>query len=60
VKLDIAAFAALYAIVLVSGVKAAIEETQGKRLILGTGCVLPLTAPYGNIMAARRAVEDYD
>jgi uroporphyrinogen decarboxylase len=40
--------------------KAAIEETQGKRLILGTGCVLPLTAPYGNIMAARRAVEDYD
>jgi uroporphyrinogen decarboxylase len=36
---------------------AAIEETNGKRLILGTGCVLPLTTPYGNIMAARKAVE---
>lgn len=35
----------------------AIEQTGGKRLILGTGCVLPLTTPYGNIMAARKAVE---
>jgi len=35
----------------------AIEETGGKGLILGTGCVLPLTTPYGNIMAAREVVE---
>jgi uroporphyrinogen decarboxylase len=38
-------------------VEKAIEETGGKHLILGTGCVLPLTTPYGNIMAARKAVE---
>lgn len=37
----------------------AIEETDGKRLILGTGCVMPLTTPYGNIMAARKSVEEY-
>jgi len=36
----------------------AIEQTEGKRLILGTGCVLPLTTPYGNIMAARQVVEE--
>ena len=35
----------------------ALQATQGKRFILGTGCVLPITAPYGNILAARRAVE---
>ena len=35
----------------------ALQSTQGKRFILGTGCVLPITAPYGNIMAARRSVE---
>jgi uroporphyrinogen decarboxylase len=35
----------------------AIAATEGKRLILGTGCVTPVTAPYGNLMAARRAVE---
>lgn len=35
----------------------AVEQSQGTRFILGTGCVLPTTAPYGNIMAARRAVE---
>lgn len=38
-------------------VKTAIEITGGKRLILGTGCVLPITTPYGNIIAAREAVE---
>ncbi len=37
--------------------KAAIELTEGKRFILGTGCVVPITAPYGNLMAARKAVE---
>ncbi len=35
----------------------AIRSTEGIRFILGTGCVLPVIAPYGNIMAARRAVE---
>ncbi len=38
--------------------KDAIAQTDGQRFILGTGCVLPTTAPYGNIMAARRAVEE--
>ena len=37
--------------------KDAIDQTSGKRFILGTGCVVPVTAPYGNILAARRAVE---
>lgn len=37
----------------------AIEQTGGKRLILGTGCVLPLTTPYGNIMAVRKIVEEF-
>lgn len=36
----------------------AIEQTGGSRFILGTGCVLPITAPYGNIVAARKIVED--
>lgn len=35
----------------------AIQQTQGKRFILGTGCVLPTTAPLGNIMAARQIVD---
>jgi uroporphyrinogen decarboxylase len=37
--------------------KDAIRQTDGKRFILGTGCVLPIIAPYGNIMAARKSVE---
>ena len=37
--------------------KAAIAATQGRRFILGTGCVTPITAPTGNMLAARRAVE---
>lgn len=37
--------------------KEAIDQTSGKRFILGTGCVIPVTAPHGNILAARRAVE---
>ena len=37
----------------------AIAETHGARFILGTGCVVPITAPYGNIMAARKAVEKF-
>jgi uroporphyrinogen decarboxylase len=35
----------------------AIEATNGRRFILGTGCVTPITAPYGNLLTARRAVE---
>jgi uroporphyrinogen decarboxylase len=34
----------------------AIEATKGTRFILGTGCVTPITAPHGNLLAARRAV----
>jgi len=34
----------------------AIRATGGRRFILGTGCVLPTTAPYGNIQAARQVV----
>jgi uroporphyrinogen decarboxylase len=35
----------------------AIQSTNGNRFILGTGCVLPTTAPRGNILAARQSVE---
>lgn len=35
----------------------AIQATQGQKFILGTGCVLPITAPQGNILAARRSVD---
>jgi uroporphyrinogen decarboxylase len=37
--------------------KQAIEQTQGRRFILGTGCVVPYNAPHENIMAARESVE---
>jgi uroporphyrinogen decarboxylase len=36
----------------------AIEATRGRRFILGTGCVLPTTAPRGNILAARQVVDE--
>jgi uroporphyrinogen decarboxylase len=35
---------------------AAIKSTDAKRFILGTGCVLPITAPHSNIMAVRESV----
>lgn len=35
----------------------AIQATEGRRLILGTGCVLPTIAPRANILAARRSVD---
>ena len=35
----------------------AIAQTQGKQLILSTGCVVPVIAPHGNITAARKSVE---
>ena len=34
----------------------AIEQTHGQRFILGTGCVVPVIASHGNIMAARQSV----
>jgi uroporphyrinogen decarboxylase len=37
--------------------RAALEATGGRRFILGTGCVTPITAPTCNIWAARKAVE---
>lgn len=37
--------------------KDAIEKTNGNRFILGTGCVVPVIAPHGNILAARESVE---
>lgn len=36
----------------------AIVATGGKRFILGTGCVLPVNTPYGNIQAARQSVTE--
>ncbi len=35
----------------------ALRQTNGRRHIIGTGCVIPITTPYGNILAARRSVE---
>ena len=39
--------------------KAALEATQSKRFILGTGCVTPIIASHGNILSARRSVEAF-
>jgi uroporphyrinogen decarboxylase len=36
---------------------AALAQTGGRRLILGTGCVTPITAPRANLRAARQSVE---
>ena len=33
----------------------AIQRTKGKRFILATGCVVPIIAPHGNILAARES-----
>jgi uroporphyrinogen decarboxylase len=35
----------------------AIQQTNGKRFILGTGCVVPIIASHGNILTARKSVE---
>src|SRR5215207_236479 len=35
----------------------AIQQTDGKRFILGTGCVVPVIASHGNILAARKSIE---
>jgi uroporphyrinogen decarboxylase len=38
----------------------AIQATNGRRFILGTGCVVPITAPHGNILAVRKCVEEIE
>jgi uroporphyrinogen-III decarboxylase len=40
-----------------AGVTDAVARTGGRRLILSTGCVAPLTTPWGNLRALRQAVE---
>ncbi len=35
----------------------AIRQTGGRRFILGTGCVTPITAPWANLRAARAVAE---
>lgn len=35
----------------------AIQQTAGKRFILGTGCVVPIIASHGNLLTARKSVE---
>lgn len=35
----------------------AINQTGGRNMILSTGCVVPVIAPHGNYIAARRSVE---
>ena len=35
----------------------AIRQTGGRRFLLGTGCVVPVIASHGNILAARKSVE---
>ena len=34
----------------------ALQQTQGHRFMLGTGCVVPVIAPHGNLLTARNAV----
>jgi uroporphyrinogen decarboxylase len=38
----------------------AVSQVSGKRLLLGTGCVVPSIAPFGNIMAARKMADKYE
>jgi uroporphyrinogen decarboxylase len=35
----------------------ALQQTNGERFLLGTGCVVPIIASHGNLMAARKSVE---
>lgn len=37
----------------------ALRQTQGKRFLLGTGCVVPVIAPHGNLLAAREVVSSF-
>ena len=40
-----------------SEVEDAMAQTRNKRFLLGTGCVVPITAPYGNILSVRKSAE---
>ncbi len=42
----------------ISEARDAFHVTGGRRFILGTGCVVPITAPHGNLLAARNCVEN--
>ena len=35
----------------------ALQQTGGRRFLLGTGCVVPVIASHGNLMAARGSIE---
>lgn len=35
----------------------AIQQTNGKHFLLGTGCVVPIIASHGNLLAARKSVQ---
>jgi len=35
----------------------ALEQTGGRRFLLGTGCVVPILAAHGNLLTARESVE---
>lgn len=37
----------------------ALRQTQGKRFLLGTGCVVPVIAPHGNLLAACEVVSSF-
>lgn len=37
----------------------AFSQTGGRRFVLGTGCVVPIVAPWGNLRAARQAVSGF-
>jgi uroporphyrinogen decarboxylase len=41
-----------------SEAREAIKATRGERFILGTGCVSHIITPHGNLMAARKVVEE--
>jgi uroporphyrinogen decarboxylase len=36
-----------------------LDQTSGRRIVLGTGCVVPVIAPHGNLLAARGSVDAY-
>lgn len=38
-------------------VQDAMQATKGKHFILGTGCVIPIITPHGNMMAVRKSLE---
>ena len=40
-------------------VRQAVEQTGGRRLIVSSGCVAPVNAPFSNLRAIRQAVEEH-